>query len=353
MFFTASGADREGEQGMSTKTEIESSIAEMNTMIAAIEADGGDASTYHRIVENYFSELENLRDADNDAAAERDRSHSLTARPKAGGAARNQYGTFEVHYCTQKQTNYIKFLMDTRDLSKADGTKLNIAELRQQVAATQVNKKAASAIIDFLLALPELPKTTVPDASSHDLDAPATDRQKNFVRTLLAERSGNDLAETIRRSLNEARVNLRLTYGFMSEVISSLKAIPANKIPDGKYALPAEDGHFVFYQIDNPTEGKWAGYTFVSQLVGSVGRWSEQRLSRQVSDSVKARIAANVEEAARMFGIKAKACSYCSSPLSNIQSRAAGYGETCAHNHGFFYPTEAEAREILAERGES
>ena len=125
------------------------------------------------------------------------------------------------------------------------------------------------------------------------------------------------------------------------------------KIPDGKYALQADDGHFVFYQIDNPTEGKWAGYTFVSQLIGSVGDWQEQRLSRQVSDGVKARIAANVEEAARMFGIKAKACSYCSSPLSNIQSRAAGYGETCANNHGFFYPTEAEAREILAERGES
>lgn len=336
---------------MSTKTEIESSIAEMNTMIAAIEADGGDASTYHRIVENYFSELENLRDDENDAAA--DRSHSLTARPKAGAAARNQYGTFEVCYCTQKQTNYIKFLLDTRDLTKADGTKLNIAELRQQVAATQVNKKAASAIIDFLLALPEAPKA--PAASVPGLGAPATDRQKEFVRTLLAERQGNEKIDSIRTALNVARENNVLNAEIVSNAITLLLAIPVNstKIPDGKYALPAEDGHFVFYQVDSPTEGKWAGYTFVSQLIGSVGDWNEQRLSRSVSDSVKARIAANVEEAARMFGIKAKACSYCSSPLSNIQSRAAGYGETCAHNHGFSYPTEAEAREILAERGES
>lgn len=332
---------------MSTKTEIEASIAEMNTLIETIEADGGDASAYHRIVENYFSELENIRDDEQDA-----RSHALTARPKAGGAAKNQYGTFTVSYATQPQTNYIKMLLDTRDLSQADPSKLDIAELRQQVAATQVNKKAASAIIDFLLALPELPKT--PTATA-ELGAPATPRQRVFVRSLLAERDGNEKADNIRQALNAARESFTLTADLVSKAIELLLEIPANstKIPDGKYALQADDGHFVFYQIDNPTEGKWAGYTFVKQLVGSVGSWSEQRLSRQVSDGVKARIAANVEEAARMFGIKAKACSYCSSPLSNIQSRAAGYGETCAHNHGFFYPSEAEAREILAERGES
>ena len=329
---------------MSTKTEIESSIAEMTKMIETIEADGGDASTYHRIVENYWSELENIRD----------NSHSLTARPKAGGAAKNQYGTFQVCYCTQKQTNYIKFLMDTRDLKKADSTKLDIDALRQQVAATQVNKKAASAIIDFLLALPEAPKAPAAP-STGGLGAPASDRQKTLIRTLLAEREGNEKIDSIRLALNVARENNVLNADLASSAIELLLAIPANstKIPDGKYALPAEDGHFVFYQIDNPTEGKWAGYTFVSQLVGSVGSWNEQRLSRQGSESVKARIAADVEEAARMFGIKAKACSYCSSPLSNIQSRAAGYGEKCAHDHGFYYPTEAEAKDILAERGES
>ena len=281
--------------------------------------------------------------------AEVDRSHSLTARPKAGAAARNQYGTFQVHYATQPQTNYIKMLMDTRDLSVADTTKIDLAELRQQVAATQVNKKAASAIIDFLLALPEKPKVAAP----RNQEAPATDRQKAFVRTLLAERAGNETAEGIRRVLNEAREANRLTAAVVSSAIDELLKISVQaQVPDGRYALPAEDGHYVFYKVDNVTEGKWAGYTFVVQLVGSVGDWSEQRLSREVSKSVLARIAADVEEAARMFGLKAKACSYCSSPLSQIQSRAAGYGETCAENHGFYYPSLEEARTILAERGE-
>lgn len=192
--------------------------------------------------------------------------------------------------------------------------------------------------------------------STQTLGAPATDRQKAYVRSLLAERTGNSTVEMIRLALNVVRENNALTSSFISGVIDSLLDIQVNNstnVPDGRYALPAEDGHFVFYKVESPTTGKWVGYTFVSQLVGSVGDWQEVRLARWVADSVKTRILSNVEEAARMFGIKAKACSYCSSPLSNVQSRAAGYGETCAHNHGFYYPTEVEAKDILAERGES
>src|SRR5690606_20906173 len=147
----------------------------------------------------------------------------------------------------------------------------------------------------FLLALPER------TAPTHTDGAPATDRQKAFVRTLLAEREGNEAAEMVRRELNKARVECALTAALMSDTIAALLEIPANDsvtVPDGRYALPAEDGHFVFYKVDNVTEGKWAGYTFVVQLLGSVGDWSEQRLDKAHSKSVLARIAANVEEAA-------------------------------------------------------
>jgi hypothetical protein len=278
-----------------------------------------------------------------------DRSHALHARPKAGAPARNQYGTFQVSYASEKQTAYIKALMDRKDLSAADPKKLDIAKLREQVAALQVNKKAASAIIDTLLALP--------DAVLVETLRPASDKQKAFVRTLLAEREGNPTAEAIRGALNVARTSSQLTAAVVSDAITRLLELPKNQAkveaPAGRYALPAEDGHFVFYKVDRPTEGKWAGYVFVKQLVGSVGSWDEQRLSRQTADSTLARIAADPEEAARMFGIKAKACGMCASPLSNVRSRAAGYGETCAAKHGFFYPSEEQALEILHERGEA
>lgn len=345
------------------RNELTARIAQLNENIAEVEADGGDATALRNMVARYEDALEGMdnQEADQADTAQADttpapRTHALHARPQAGSAARNQYGTFQVRYASEKQTNYIKALMDRKDLSKLEGTKVNVALLREQVANTQVNKRAASAIIDALLELPDAP-APAPVAAPATAGRPATDRQKDFVRTLLAERTGIEAAEAIRTRLNEARVAGQLTAAFVSACIDALLEIPkaeaeATPIPDGRYALPAEDGHFVFYKVDNPTEGRWAGYTFISQLVGSVGDWDEQRLSREVSRSVQERIAADPEEAARMFGIKARACGYCGSPLSNIQSRAAGYGETCAHKHGFFYPTEAEAREILSERGE-
>lgn len=344
------------------RTELTNRISEMKNTIAELEADGGTAPAFqYQMLARYEEALENLdvqqADRENveraaEAKAEIDRSHALHARPAAGAPARNQYGTFQVSYATEKQTKFIGALMDRKDLSGVDPNKVDVEKLREQVANLQVNKKAASDIIDTLLALPD---ATAPAAAPAQ-GRPATDRQKEFVRTLLAEREGNEAAEAIRAQLNEARVSGQLTAQVVSDAITALleipKAVAKTAVPDGRYALPAEDGHFVFYQVDSPTEGKWAGYTFVAQLIGSVGSWSEQRLSREVSRSVQERIAQDVEEAARMFGIKARACGYCSSPLSNTRSRAAGYGEICADNHGLYYPTEEEAREILAERGE-
>lgn len=349
---------------MSTTTErneLTARIAEMQATVAEIESEGGDATTVRNMIARYEDALEGLdnQKADADDAAQaaeaKDRSHALHARPAAGAPARNQYGTFQVSYATEKQTAFIKGLMDRKDLTAADPRKVDVAALREQVANVQVNKKAASAIIDALLALPDA--VAPAPAAPAQQGRPATDRQKEFVRTLLGERTGVEAAEQVRTRLNEARVAGTLTAAFVSACIDALLEIPKaeaqaeTEVPNGRYALPAEDGHFVFYQVDHGT-GKWDGYTFVSQLVGSVGDWDDQRLSRDVSRSVLARIAADPEEAARMFGIKARACGYCGSPLSNLRSRAAGYGETCADNHGFFYPTEAEAREILAERGE-
>ena len=275
-------------------------------------------------------------------------ARALTARPAAGSAAHNQYGTFTVSYATDKQTRYIESILSRKDTSSLVAGLA--AQLWDQVEHNQINKKAASAIIDMLLELPDA--KPVP---SSGLGTPATDKQKQFVRTLLSEREGNVSAEALRLMLNGARERNELTAALMSATIEQLIAIPPNNapvsVPDGRYALPAEDGHFVFYKVEAGA-GKWDSYTFVKQLIGSVGSWVEQNQSKAMTQSVLRRISENVEEAARMFGIKAKACGYCASPLSNPQSRAAGYGETCADNHGFYYPSHEEALQILQERGE-
>jgi hypothetical protein len=126
----------------------------------------------------------------------------------------------------------------------------------------------------------------------------------------------------------------------------------AEEVPAGSYALPAQDGHVVFYDVDRPQEGKWAGRVFVSQLIGAPGSWREEPIRGKAGISVLHRISEfGTMKALALFGEKARRCGACHSPLSNIQSRAAGYGETCAGNRGYFYPTESEARAILQERG--
>lgn len=268
---------------------------------------------------------------------------ALHRRPTAGSPAANQYGVFKVSYATEKQTRFIGSLLDRKNLDALPEGKVDVAALREQVANQQVNKKAASAIIDTLLALPDARRATD--------GRPPSDKQKAFVRTLLEERAGVPEAEAVRDRLNQHREAGTLDAAVVSQAISELLEIKTPPpVPDGRYALPAEDGHYVFYRVNSPQDGKWAGYTFVVQLIGSVGSWDERRQSRAASKSILDRIAADPQEAARMFGLKAKACGMCGSPLSNVRSRAAGYGEICADNNGFWYPTESEAQAILDER---
>lgn len=335
------------------RTELTARIAEMKQTIAELEADGGTATLQRDMVVRYEAALAELP-ADEGEAPAPDRSHALHARPAAGSAASNQYGTFQVAYATPKQTAFIKGLMDRKDLSQVDPKKVDVAALREQVANTQVNKKAASAIIDTLLALPDATAPAPTPAAQGG--RPATDRQKDFVRTLLAERTGNADAEAIRTALNEAKATAPLAATFVSDCITALLEIPKTEaqveVPEGRYALPAADGHVAFYKVDRPTEGRWAGYVFVKQLIGAPGDFDEQRLDRSRSAQVLADIAAMTPaESARLFGRKHVCCSRCLSALSLVQSRATGFGSTCAERLGVPYLSRAEALKVLDEEG--
>jgi hypothetical protein len=126
----------------------------------------------------------------------------------------------------------------------------------------------------------------------------------------------------------------------------------APDVAAGRYALTGTDGQVRFYQVDRPTEGRWAGYVFVKVLIGSLGAWRKERVNRSQQPEILRLIAKDQEGAARLFGQKAKQCGHCHSPLSTPQSRAAGYGETCADNHGYWYPKLEEALRLLKEMGE-
>lgn len=146
----------------------------------------------------------------------------------------------------------------------------------------------------------------------------------------------------------------------VSRWIDALKAQPRDvselshaqpQVPAGRYAVYGDDGTVDFYEVDKPEQGQWAGWTFVKLLTGAPGAFNERRFSQAQAQTILKKIEhVGAENAARLFGQKTEHCGNCMSPLTQPQSRAAGYGGTCAGNHGYWYPSPAEALKILNEQ---
>jgi len=197
----------------------------------------------------------------------------------------------------------------------------------------------------------------IPGAPQGRQRVPLTDKQRNFIFSLSAERSAGWTA-----SAEQVAVVDGLSKAEASEMITRLLALPKLasakptrepakpvEIPDGRYALAGDDGVVRFYSV-KAGKNRWEGYTFVKGLIGSPGSWTEIRLGRVEREEIQKKIAADVQGAAKLYGDKFQRCGFCESPLSDPRSRAAGYGEICAGKHSLPYPSLADA---LVQLGES
>lgn len=199
---------------------------------------------------------------------------------------------------------------------------------------------------------------------------PATDAQIRYIRVLLsklakltdtalpaltdeqARKMSKKAASALIDQLaaNVERLERQRPAGLtLPKTLQQRDAAPPPAVSEGRYAVRGSDGTVDFYKVDHGS-GRWAGYVFASLLIGAPGGWSEQRLSKPATATLLARIQqVGVEESARLFGEKTETCGNCSSPLSDPQSRVAGYGETCAGKHGYWYPDRKLALQILGE----
>lgn len=106
----------------------------------------------------------------------------------------------------------------------------------------------------------------------------------------------------------------------------------APKIDQGYYAIvdPA-DQVLKFYQVRVPKQGKWVGYTFVSQVSGEnhfVVR------DRQEREKILGEIAKNPLEALKRFGKEIGECGHCRKQLTDEVSREFGIGPVCRKKLG-------------------
>ena len=99
-------------------------------------------------------------------------------------------------------------------------------------------------------------------------------------------------------------------------------------VPAGLYAIvdPTGRNDLRFYRVDRPTEGRWAGYTFLKAVVGG---HPDERVAREAVAGILAAIAADPEAGPR-YGREIGRCYRCNRHLTDEVSRAAGIGPDCA-----------------------
>lgn len=167
---------------------------------------------------------------------------------------------------------------------------------------------------------------------------PASDAQIKYVLGLQDERRLPD-DWTIR---DEATLK-GMERDEVSSLITMLKAFPrgdakpfAWTMPPGRYALNEErHGEWRFYQIDKPTVGRWAGYTFIKRLIGAPGDYQKVDMPQGERNRVLAIIENVPRQASIAFGKQSGTCGICSSPLTNAESLAAGIGPKCRAKAGW------------------
>ena len=182
---------------------------------------------------------------------------------------------------------------------------------------------------------------------------PPTEKQVRFLRSLLAERAGVEAAEAIRVALNVSREAGTLSKRDVSKAIDALLQIarpaapiapfekteptaprrqvaPLPEVPEGRYALRV-DGVVKFYVVDQPTEGKWAGWTFVKVQASDDLFPVKGEARRPILEA----IAQDPAAAAALYGHELGVCGVCNRTLTDEESRARGIGPVCAQKRGW------------------
>lgn len=101
------------------------------------------------------------------------------------------------------------------------------------------------------------------------------------------------------------------------------------EVPSGHYALVSE-GVVKFYEVNNVTEGKWAGFTFVNAQASD----DYHKVGREASARILAEIAQNPEAAMKLYGVELGVCGHCHRTLTS-DWRKVGIGPVCNKKMGW------------------
>lgn len=254
-----------------------------------------------------------------------------TIHPEAGTAASNQFGTFEVHYATEPQVNYIRSLFASRNAADAGENLAELNELYAQVQTGKVSKKAASRGIDLLLALPVAVSTgAAPKPAGVRL---ASEKQVALIVDLLEKREGaREVVYGHVTALGLTEVE-ELPIKEASAVIDNLFALPkltvakagSTQFAAGMYVAP--DG-----RIFRAYLGQQSGNILCKEVVRTEGHEHEYELEYRglAAKHIPADSRRMTLEEAKAWGKATGSCVRCGRRLDVPESVDAGIGPVCA-----------------------
>ena len=208
------------------------------------------------------------------------------------------------------------------------------------------------------MAHPALPApTTLAGADAQALrmlaHRPATEKMINYARFLINDRQTSRLNPAAWRSIVMALLDsetdpLTLEHRDVGDLIDVLKPLQSKQaaqrqspqpkaypdVAEGRYALEGLDGYkneVAFFKIDRPTQGRWAGRTFVSQYKSDEKMPVRGEGARRILEL----IAADPRAAMILFGKETSRCGHCGRRLTDDESRARGIGPVCAEKMGW------------------
>lgn len=190
---------------------------------------------------------------------------------------------------SEKQRKFVNDLLNERVFTPKEGE--TIESVRAAVAT--LTKKQATAWIQKLLTLPK--------------SVQRADQTRDVVAENNPFRQGS------------------------SYNVASNRNCPLPDVPAGRYAVEHEDV-LKFYRVNKPTEGKWAGFTFLSVQASD----EEYPIkSFDAKRTILTSIAIDPRAASERYGRELGHCGVCGRTLTDEESRARGIGPICAENNGW------------------
>lgn len=162
----------------------------------------------------------------------------------------------------------------------------------------------------------------------------ASQKQINFLTTLFTERGRDEIWIANRiKGLSMSQASTLIGETLRAPKVTQTVVAPqltAPKVPAGRYALDI-DGVVKFFKVDCPTDGPWAGRTFVKIQASD----ELHRVSRETAQAVLVLVAKDPEAASKRYGRELGHCGVCGRTLTDENSRANGIGPICADKAGW------------------